>query len=44
MIMAKKTQKTPKEHYKIPIPTRGEFECNLKKAAKPKSTPDSPKK
>ena len=39
-----KKQKTPKGH-EIPVPTKEEFERNLKKAAKPdKSTPQSPKK
>ena len=43
--MSKKpqTQKTPKEH-EIPVPTREEFESNLKKVAKPnKSVPHNPK-
>ncbi|MFC1977198.1 hypothetical protein ACFLWS_02900 [Chloroflexota bacterium] len=41
----KKTQKTPKEGYEIPVPTKEEFERNLKKVAKTnKSTPQSPKK
>jgi hypothetical protein len=39
-----KTQRTPKGA-EIPIPTRGEFMKNLKKAAKkpPASAPDRPK-
>ncbi len=38
----KKKQKTPKDH-QIPVPTREEFERNLKKVAKPdKSPPQSP--
>ena len=39
----KKKQKTPKG-YEIPVPTKEEFEKNLKKAAKAKSPPDSPEK
>ena len=40
----KKIQKTPKGH-EIPVPTKEEFERNLKKAAKAdKSPPQSPKK
>ena len=31
--MEEKKQKTPKGH-EIPVPTREEFECNLKKVAK----------
>jgi hypothetical protein len=42
--MTEKKQKTPKG-YEIPIPTKEEFERNLKKAAKvDKSPPHSPKK
>lgn len=38
--MDEKTQKTPKGH-EIPVPKRGDFLRNLKKAAKGKrSTPD----
>jgi hypothetical protein len=40
----KKIQKTPKG-YEIPVPTKQEFERNLKKVAKPdKLPPDNPKK
>jgi hypothetical protein len=40
----KKRQKTPQD-YEIPIPSKEEFERNLKKAAKAdKSPPHSPKK
>ncbi|MFC2001188.1 hypothetical protein ACFLUZ_01640 [Chloroflexota bacterium] len=42
--MEKKKQKTP-EGYEIPVPTKEEFERNLKKVAKPNnSTPQNPKK
>ena len=44
IIMGEKKQKTPKGH-EIPVPTREEFERNLKKAANPdKSSHQSPKK
>ncbi|MCW4013948.1 MAG: hypothetical protein NWF07_13320 [Candidatus Bathyarchaeota archaeon] len=36
-----KTQKTPKGH-EIPVPTKEDFERNLKKVAKP--SPHNPKK
>jgi len=43
-IMGEKKQKTPKG-YEIPVPTKEEFERNLKKVAKPnKSAPPNPKK
>jgi hypothetical protein len=44
MTHSKKVQKTP-QGYEIPIPTKTEFERNLKKVAKPnKSMSHSPKK
>ena len=41
-----KTQKTPKEEYEIPIPSKEDFEKNLDKATKPvkESHPRSPSK
>ena len=41
-----KTQKTPKENFEIPIPKRGDFFNDLKKAATPekKSQSRGPKK
>jgi len=45
--MEKKTQKTPKEEYEIPVPKRGDVFKVFKNAAKPEkelSTKRSPKK
>jgi len=45
-VLMSKTQKTSKEKYEIPIPKRGDFFSNLKKAAAPekKSQSRGPKK